>query len=205
MSAAPGTGLLGPDDQKQLQERMARMATERCEHAWSMSDVRYGFVVVEKCFHCNEERSYFVEEHIPPKEEYREGEHFWNYMGSSQSVKFNLKCGRCGSVITYDEFLGLMTCSGCTADCDVNVLTRICERQRIWVYVALCHRPDHSPRDETAVKLGILSRYFNDRMKTPGKKIVVVPGWLIKDIDFCRGTVLDDIGMFELEPTDVRT
>ena len=30
------------------------MATRTCKHTWSMADVRYGFVVTEKCYHCAE-------------------------------------------------------------------------------------------------------------------------------------------------------
>jgi hypothetical protein len=51
-------------------------------------------------------------------------------------------------------------------------------------------------------KLAILSTYFNDRIRTPGKKIIVVPGWLVRDIDVCKGTVLKDVGMFEVEPQE---
>jgi hypothetical protein len=176
------------------------MAKEACKHSWKMSDVRYGFLVVEKCFHCNEERSYFTLEHVPPKEEYREGPHFWDYMGSAQSVKFNLRCSDCGETVELDELLGLMTCARCTPDCEANVISHICEPQRVWVYVALCHRPEDSRKILTADKLGVLSKYFNDRIRTPGKKILVVPGWYVKDIDICRGDVLKDVGMFELEP-----
>ena len=176
------------------------MATEACRHSWSMTDVRYGFIVVEKCYHCNDERSYFAAEHVPPKEEYREGEHFWDYMGSSQSVQFNLKCGACGEVVELGELLGLMTCAGCTDECDLNILSRICESQRIWVYAALTYNPDEQMKAHMAGKLAVLSQYFNDRIRTEGKKILVVPGWLVHDIDVCHGSVLRDVGMFEVEP-----
>ena len=179
------------------------MATEGCTHSWQMTNIRYGFVVVEKCYHCKMERSYFAADHTPPKEEYREGEHFWDYMGSAQSVQFSLKCDRCGLEVPFDDVLGLMTCSGCTPDCDAHVMSRICEDQRIWVYVALCYQPDIVSKDEMGKKLAVLSKYFNDRLRTPGKKILVVPGWLVKDIDICRGTVLKDVGMFEVEPEEV--
>lgn len=165
-----------------------------------MTDVRYGFVVTEKCYHCRDERSYFTEDHIPPKEEYRDGEHFWDYLGSSQSVRFNLECEKCGEKVSLDELLGLMTCSGCTPDCDFNMIARMCESQKIWVYGALLYEREDERKPETADKLAILSRYFNDRIKTPGKKILVMPGWLVKDFDQCRCTVLEDVGMFQTEP-----
>ncbi len=176
------------------------MAKQACRHSWSMADVRYGFMVTERCFHCKDERSYFAEEHVPPKEEYREGEHFWDYLGSSQSVRFNLKCDKCGEKVRLDELLGLMTCSGCTADCDFNMIARICEEQKTWVYGALLYKREAARKPETAEKLAVLGRYFSDRIKTPGKKILVLPGWLVKDFDVCRCTVLEDVGMFQTEP-----
>jgi hypothetical protein len=178
------------------------MAARACRHSWKMTDVRYGFVVTEKCYHCRDERRYFSEEHTPPKEEYRDGEHFWDYLGSSQSVKFNLKCEKCGEKVVLDELLGLMTCSGCITDCDFNMIAGICEGQRIWVYGALLYRCEDARKPETAGKLAVLSQYFNDRIQTPGKKILVLPDWLVKDFDQCRCTVLEDIGMFQTEPVE---
>jgi hypothetical protein len=82
-------------------------------------------------------------------------------------------------------------------------MSRICEDQKIWVYVALCYQPDVVSKDEMGDRLAILSQYFNARIRTPGKKILIVPGWLVKDIDICAGTVLKDVGMFEVEPEEV--
>ena len=178
------------------------MAKEACRHSWNMTNTRFGFIVVEKCYHCKQERSYFAAEHIPPKEEYREGEHFWDYLGSAQSFQFSLKCRKCGLEIPFDDVLGLMMCSGCTPDCDAHIISSICEGQRAWVYVALCYQPDIGSKGAMGEKLAILSTYFNDRIRTPGKKIIVVPGWLVRDIDVCKGTVLKDVGMFEVEPQE---
>ena len=119
-------------------------------------------------------------------------------------LKFNLKCSECGEEVVLDELLGLMSCSGCTADCNFNMIARICEGQRIWVYGALLYEREDERKPETAGKLAVLSQYFNDRIRTPGKKILVMPGWLIKDFDMCRCTVLEDVGMFETEPEPVK-
>jgi hypothetical protein len=178
------------------------MAKEGCAHSWRMTNVRYGFIVVERCYHCKMERSYFAAEHTPPKEEYREGDHFWDYMGSAQSVQFGLKCDHCSLEVPFDDVLGLLTCSGCTPDCDAHVISRICEDQKVWVYVALCYQPDVVSKDDMGERLAVLSQYFNARLKTPGKKILIVPGWFVKDIDVCQGTVLKDVGMFEVEPQE---
>lgn len=31
-----------------------------CEHQWDMANIQFGFVVFEKCFHCNCMRTYFT-------------------------------------------------------------------------------------------------------------------------------------------------
>jgi hypothetical protein len=71
------------------------MQEEKCAHLWEMADVTYGFIIMEKCSHCRKISNYFAEELKPPMEKYREKEHFWNYMESAQSIRFNLRCSKC--------------------------------------------------------------------------------------------------------------
>ena len=49
---------------------------EKCSHQWEMANVSYGFIITEKCFHCEKIATYFTFEQKPPLEEYREGEIF---------------------------------------------------------------------------------------------------------------------------------
>ena len=176
------------------------MTMDECKHFWTITNVRDGFIVEEKCFHCQQIITYFSYEDIPPKEQYREGDHFWNYSGSAQSARFDLKCGKCDQVVEYEELMGLMYCASCTQECDLNIISRICESQKIWVYAALSHS---SPEKEIRLpldKIRILTDYFNQQIRTPGKKILVVPGWLRKNPEKCLGEVLKDVGMLILEP-----
>ncbi len=50
-----------------------------CPHQLQMINIQFGFVVFEKCFHCNSLRTYFSMEDAPILgDKYREGDHFWS-------------------------------------------------------------------------------------------------------------------------------
>lgn len=173
--------------------------TRGCQHFWRMTDVRYGFIVTEKCYHCNDLRTYFSFEETPPKEEYKEGDHYWDYAGSAQSLKFNMKCDKCGATVAFDDLMGLMQCVGCEASCYINIISRICEAQNIWVYAGLSYKSGVEV-DLPVEKLDVLTSYFTSRLRTPGKKILVLPGSLRKSPEVCRGEILRDVGMLSLTP-----
>jgi hypothetical protein len=175
------------------------MVRGKCKHTWRMTNLRDGFIVTEKCYHCKDERVYFSYEHVPPKMEYKEGEHYWNYEGSAQSVKFDMKCTECGEIVSFEDLMGLMQCAGCDARCHLNILSRICEAQNVWLYAALSYQ-DGREVDLPVENLEVLTDYFTSRLRTPGKKILVVPGSLRRDPDICRGDMLKDVGMLSLEP-----
>jgi hypothetical protein len=93
--------------------------------------------------------------------------------------------------------MGLMQCVGCDADCYINMLSQICEGQNIWVYAALAYQLGEEI-DLPVENLEVLTSYFTSRLRTPGKKILVVPGSLRKNPDTCRGEMLKDVGMLSL-------
>lgn len=175
------------------------MKADKCGHTWKMTDVRDGFIVTEKCYHCNLLRVYFSPEETPPKEEYKEGEHYWDYAGSAQSIQFNMRCSSCGKLVTFENLVGLMHCIGCDEGCYLNTVSRICESQNIWVYAGLCYAAG-SEIDLAADKLEVLTDYFGSRLRTPGKKILVLPGSLRRSPESCRGELLKDVGLLSLEP-----
>ena len=175
------------------------MTAGGCQHKWQMAGVKDGFIVTEKCYHCNGLRTFFSFEETPPKEEYREDSHYWEYAGSAQSIKFSLKCGACGEVVTFEDLMGLMQCAGCDAACHINIISRICEGQNIWVYGGLSYQSG-AEVDLPAEKLEAVTAYFTSRLRTPGKKILVLPGSLRKNPETCRGDILKDVGMLSLTP-----
>lgn len=175
------------------------MTGDRCQHIWRMTDVKDGFIVTERCYHCNLLRTYFSFEETPPKEEYKEGDHYWDYAGSAQSIKFNMRCSCCGKAVSFESLMGLMLCSGCDAGCYINIISRICEGQNIWVYAGLSYSSGDQA-DLPVEKLEVLTNYFTSRLRTPGKKILVLPGSLRRNPETCRGEILKDVGMLSLTP-----
>lgn len=175
------------------------MARDSCRHQWKMVNLRDGFIVTEKCYHCKKARVYFSYEEVPPKDEYKEGDHYWNYAGSAQSVKFDMECSECGKVVKFEDLMGLMQCAQCNESCYLNILSKICEHQNVWLYAALSYKAGEEI-DLPVEKLDVLSDHFTCRLRTPGKKILAVPGSLRKSPDICKGEMLRDVGMLSLTP-----
>jgi hypothetical protein len=45
-----------------------------------------------------------------------------------------------------------------------------------------------------------LNQYFNQNIKAPDKKIIVVPCRMCSSIDKCRGIIIADTGLTDLDP-----
>ena len=174
------------------------MHEERCSHTWEMVDVIPCFIVTEKCYHCGKIATYFSTENIPPIEEYREGEHLWNFMGSAQSIKFNLKCIKCDKLEKFDELLGVMMCTGCDEKCEANVLLKKLEQKRIWIYVAFGYLPIDEKKQLSLKQISILEDYFNQRRKSSKSRIKIVSHKLVNNIASCYAEVIKDVDMLSL-------
>ena len=169
-----------------------------CKHKWEMADIRYGYFVVEGCPKCGGRISFFSEEPVAPVEEYREGDHFWIYLGSSQSIKFNLKCTKCERLINLNDMMGLMISTCNDPECKVAQI-RINEGQGTTVYVALCSDSSHPSVKCVSVKgIKALNEYFNQNIKTSGKKIVIVPCDKCCKFDRCEGIIIADKGLTDM-------
>ncbi|MBN2409006.1 MAG: hypothetical protein JXE07_04655 [Candidatus Aminicenantes bacterium] len=171
-----------------------------CQHEWTMTNVRSGYLVVEGCFQCRNRISFFSEEPVPPQDDYREGDHFWSYLGSSQASKFDLKCRHCSREIPLNDVMALMLCMRCDPECGVYKAGSAGDKGRkTWVYVALCANTSHAS-GKCISKEGIkaLNEYFSRGIQDPGKRIIVVPCELRKNIDSCQGIVLADVGLTEM-------
>lgn len=176
-----------------------KMAKGNCRHRWTMSNVRNGYLVVEGCFHCRQRTSFFSEEPVPPQDDYREGDHFWSYLGSSQASKFDLKCEKCSQEVSLKDVMALMLCMRCDPECGVYKAGSAEKGNKTWVYVALCANTSHaSGRCVTKAGIKALNEYFNRRIQDPHKKIIVVPCELRKSVDTCEGVVLADVGLTEI-------
>lgn len=176
---------------------------DTCNHNWEMADIRYGYLVVEACARCGGRSSFFSTEVSAPIDEYQEGDHFWTHWGHSQAVKFNLKCVQCGDIVGLDDMVGLMMSTCDDPQCQVAQLSEK-EGKDTWVYVALCADSTHaSGKCVSEEGIEALNGYFNQRIQQPGKKILVVPCRQCCSIDVCKGLVLADTGLTEMEEKSV--
>jgi hypothetical protein len=169
-----------------------------CKHKWEMADIRYGYLVIEGCPKCGGRSSFFSEEPVPPVDEYREGDHFWIYMGSSQALKFNFKCTKCKRLVNLEDMMGLMMSTCEDPQCKVAQIG-LKEGKGTMVYVALCADSKHtSGKCVSAKGIKALNEYFNQNIKASGKKIVIVPCDKCCNIDKCEGIVITDTGLTDM-------
>jgi hypothetical protein len=169
-----------------------------CKHRWKMADIRHGYLVFEGCPKCGGRSAFFSEEVVAPVDEYQEGDHSWVHLGSSQAVKFNLKCEHCGRWVDLKEVMGLMMSTCEDPECEVAKIRKEGGRGT-WVYVAFCSDSTHaSGKCISPEGIKALNEYFNQDIKVPGKKIVVVPCRTCCSIDRCRGIVIADAGLTEI-------
>jgi hypothetical protein len=172
-----------------------------CGHQWEMTNIQFGFVVFEKCFHCNGLRTYFSAEEVPILgDKYREGDHFWSRVENAQSFRFDLKCTKCDHLEKFDDLMGLLHCTGCLPDCEVEILRKKYEVEKTWILVAFGFLPQAKTEPIPSYKLDILTDYFNQRRDTSRSRIKIVSFNLIKDLSLCKGDFIHDVGMLSLEP-----
>lgn len=172
------------------------MSESTCKHIWKIVDPKDGFIVTEKSFSSKQVREYFATDPTPPKEEYREGADYWNYMGSAQTIQFNLRCEKCKKDILLNNLMAIMQCEHCTEDCPLNLISLAAEEQKIWAYGALCYStPDGKEGTLDLDQLKALNEFFNARIKSPGKKILILPSIFRKDPSICEALILTDVGM----------
>ncbi len=184
-------------------ERKQTMA--ECRHRWDMTDTRFGFVVFEKCYHCNSIRTFFSNDEVPVLwDKYREGDCFWSRVEVAQSFQFNLKCVACGHVENFDELMGFLFCTSCMDECEVERLRKIHEAERTWLLVAFGHFPEVVKNPIHPRKLDILSDYFNQRRDTSRSRIKFVSFELIEDLRRCKGEFIHDVGMLSKEAPSER-
>jgi hypothetical protein len=169
-------------------------------HRYEMVDVRPGYVIVEHEVFSKQMRSYFSAEAVPPVEEYREGPRVWKFSGMAQSFQFDLCDRASGHVTKFDDLLGLVPYAGCAADSDIHRLGDLAQAEKIWIYVAITHRPLETTRQDAWLeKLRILNRYFGERLETPNKKILILPDYFGLYKEFSHGQILADFGLTAME------
>ncbi len=167
---------------------------------YSMVHVRPGHVVVEHDLLSRAVRSYFSDEVVAPVEEYREGKRIWQYAGTAQSFQFDVKDATTGEIIPFRELLGLLYYGCAKPDSDLHRMGQIAHDNNISVYVAVTYESkdgEHTLLSEEKVR--VLNRLFNDRVRTPGKKILILPDLFDLYRTMSYGEIMIDFGLTSME------
>lgn len=107
-------------------------------------------------------------------------------------------------MVKLNELMGLMHCTGCLPDCQVDVQRRKYEAEKTWILVAFGFLPQAETEPIPSDKLDILTDYFNQRRDTSRSRIKIVPFNLIGDLSRCKGIFMHDVGMLSQEPPEQR-
>ncbi len=165
-----------------------------------MVNVQPGYVVVEHDLLSRAVRSYFSDEPVPPVEEYREGKHIWQYAGTAQSFQFDVRDDETGEIIPFRELLGLMYYGCAQPESDISP-----------------HRGDrpreqhlHLRGDDLRVAGGSPGQHlpgedrdpeptFNERLRSRGKKILILPDLFDLYKTMSYGEIMIDFGLTSME------
>jgi hypothetical protein len=81
-----------------------------------------------------------------------------------------------GEVARFHELLGLLYYACLEPGSPLHRIGEVAHAVGVSIYIAITYdSPDATPCEVPASKLEWLNRAFNDRMRTPGKKILILP------------------------------
>ncbi len=169
---------------------------ESARNRYEMINIQTGYLVVEHEIFSKSMRSYFSAEPVVPKEEYREGAKVWKYSGMAQSFRFDIRDNETGTVIKFDELLGLMYYGNCKPDSEIYKIGEMAMENKIFIYIAITYEADDGSRLHMDMeKIHVLNRYFNERLRTGNKKILILPDYfeLYKQLSY--GEIMLDVGL----------
>lgn len=170
------------------------------EGRYSMVNIRTGHVVVEHDLLSRAVRSYFSDEPAAPVEEYREGRRIWQYAGDAQSFQFDVKDRETGEIIPFRELLGLMYYACARPDSEIHHIGRLAHENNISIYVAITYEsPDGGHTLLSEEKLRVLNQLFNERIRTPGKKVLILPDLFDLYKTMSYGEIMIDLGLTSME------
>jgi len=169
------------------------MQEEKCSHVWEMVNVASGLIVLKKCFHCGKISTCFCFHNKLPLESCREEEHFWNFMEADPAFHFDLKCTQCGTLVKFDDLVGLMMCTGCDETCEVDILRRKLKRQGTCVYIVLGRRPVEERKQLTEEKIAVLQDFFEQQGKLLKHGIKIIPNEMVQSLENCYAEVIKDV------------
>lgn len=169
-------------------------------HRYEMVNVQLGYVIVERDQVTSKMRAYFSAEPVPPKESYREGEHIWSYAGMGQSFQFDVRDNQSGEVVRYRELLGLMYYACAKPETTLHRIGHLAHDNKISIYIAITYEgPDGQRPEMSPEKIAILNRLWNERLRSPDKKILILPDWFDLYRAMAYGEIMIDFGLTSME------
>ena len=159
-------------------------------------DTEPGYVIIERELKSQRPRAYFSSEPIPPREPYREGDATWNFWDMAQSLRYSVRDTSTGGITRFDELLGLLWWGCCDEGSEIRRIGELAAAVKIQLYIAIPYEgPDGHPVPLSAEKLTMLNHAFNERLRTPGKKILILPDLfgLLRQVSY--GQIMLDFGL----------
>jgi hypothetical protein len=165
-----------------------------------MVNVQTGYIIVEHDLFSRAARSYFTTEAPLPREEYREGRRTWRAAGVGQSFRFDIRDNSTGEIISFKELLGLLYYAVCNQDTEIYRIGQLAHENNISIYVAVTHEgPDGMRTTMSTEKLRVLNATFNERLRTGGKKILILPDIFNLYKTMSYGQIMIDFGLTSME------
>jgi hypothetical protein len=153
-----------------------------------MVNLQTGYVIVEHDLFSRAVRSYFSTEPPLPRDEYREGTHTWRATGMGQSFQFDIRDNSTGEIVGFRELLGLLYYAVSEKDTELHRIGQLAHENNISIYVAITFEStDPAQRRLATEKLRVLNATFNERLRTEGKKILIIIEILRRTFDDIAG------------------
>jgi hypothetical protein len=173
---------------------------------YELANLTPGFVIIEKEMNTRATRAYFSAEPVPPKESYREGTGVWHFAEAAQSFQFAVRDNLTGEITRFDELLGLLYYGCLEPQSTLHRIGEIAHAVGISLYVAIAYEsPQGGPLELPAAKMTLLNRAFNDRLRTRGKKLLIVPDLFGLHAQVSHGQLMLDFGLTDMPATKEKT
>jgi len=175
------------------------MKTEPMTRRYEMVNVRPGYLMIEQENHTFARRSYFAAERTPPLEEYREGTQFWKPQEAAQTFQFDVRDTQNGKVMPFGELVGLLYYGCCGRDSTIYQIGDLAHDQRISLYVAITTEDEKGSAPLPLEKVRVLNALFNERLTSPGKKVLILPDLFGLRREITYQQIAIDFGLTSME------
>ena len=117
-----------------------------------------------------------------------------------QSFKFDIRDNSTGEVIEFGELLGMLYYAVCGEETEIYRIGQLAHENNISIYVAITYEGSGDTRATMSTdKLQVLNATFNERLKTGGKKILILPDIFDLYKTMSYGQVMIDFGLTSME------